>query len=262
MLMEPRAVGVLPIWLSGLVLTGGAVLGAIVVELVARRLFPREIRAEHNAVAAAMFAVVGTTYAVLLAFVAMLAWEGYNKAQAATDYEASFVENVYQLLSGQNTPEMISMRSDIVAYARHIIAVEWPTQARGLPVPAQDQALRRLIEAAIRVHPNDTADSNVRNLLLEQLTELSAARRERLIAARTSIPTILWFVLLAGGAITVSFASLLGAPRLAMHLAMSSLLALSGALVLLVIVALSSPFEGDLAISDEPFHRVLVEMTE
>ena len=76
MLMDPRAVGVLPIWLSGLMLTGGAVLGAIVIELVARRLFSREIRAEHDAVASAMFAVVRTTYAGLLAFVAMLAWEG------------------------------------------------------------------------------------------------------------------------------------------------------------------------------------------
>jgi hypothetical protein len=72
---SPRASGVLPIWLSGLMLTGDAVLGAIVVELVARRLLPREIRAEHNAVAAAMFAIVGTTYAVLIAFAAMLVWE-------------------------------------------------------------------------------------------------------------------------------------------------------------------------------------------
>jgi hypothetical protein len=43
---SPRASGVLPIWLSGLMLTGDAVLGAIVVELVARRLLPREIRAQ------------------------------------------------------------------------------------------------------------------------------------------------------------------------------------------------------------------------
>ncbi len=49
----------------------------------------------------------------------------------------------------------------------------------------------------------------------------------------------------------MSFTSLLGAPKLAM----SSLLALSGALVLLVIVALSNPFEGDLAISDQPFRK-------
>jgi len=58
----------------------------------------------------------------------------------------------------------------------------------------------------------------------------------------------------------VLFASLLGAPKLSMQLVTSSLLALSGALVLLVVVALSNPFEGDLAISDQPFQRVLMEM--
>ncbi len=47
-----------------------------------------------------------------------------------------------------------------------------------------------------------------------------------------------------------------------MHLAMSSLLALSGALVLLLIVALSNPFRGDFRISAEPFERALAQMTQ
>ena len=90
--MDPQAVGELPLWRSGLLLTGGAVIGATIVEWTARRLIPHEVRAEHNAVASAVFTVIGTTYAVLLAFVAMLALERYNKAEAVTGHEASLVE--------------------------------------------------------------------------------------------------------------------------------------------------------------------------
>ena len=62
------------------------------------------------------------------------------------------------------------------------------------------------------------------------------------------------------GWLTIAFASFLGAPRLAMHLAMASVLVLSGALALTLIVALSNPFRGDFRVSAEPFERVLVQI--
>ena len=49
----------LPLWLAGSLLTGGAVTGAIIIELMARRFIPQGLRERHNTVAAAMFNVVG-----------------------------------------------------------------------------------------------------------------------------------------------------------------------------------------------------------
>ena len=260
-MMATYAVAGLPIWLAGLLMAGLAVGGAVVVELVARRLIPLRLRRDHNDVSAAMFTVIGTTYAVLLTFVAMLAWEGFNKAQAVTDTEASLVQNVYQLIDGLSGPEMPAMHRDIVAYANAVVHVEWPAQAAGRVAVMKDEPhLNRLTATALRLRPDNVADGNLHALLLGDLGRLDAARRERLLAARTPIPAILWFVLVAGGALTVGFASFLGAPSLPMHLAMSSLLALSGALVLLAIVALSNPFRGDFRVSPEPFEQVLARM--
>ena len=78
-MMDPQAVAELPLWRSGLLLTGGA----MIVEWTARKLIPHGLRVEHNAVASAVFTVVGTTYAVLLAFVAMLALES-SRARSTT----------------------------------------------------------------------------------------------------------------------------------------------------------------------------------
>jgi hypothetical protein len=60
------------------------VLGAIVLGLAARPLLSLELRRQHNDVAAAIFSVIGVTFAVLLAFVAMVVWQHYNAAKATS----------------------------------------------------------------------------------------------------------------------------------------------------------------------------------
>ena len=104
MLMHPEEVASLPIWVAAGMLAGLAVATAVVIELVARRVIPLGLRQDHNSVASPIFSVIGTTYAVLLAFVAMLAWDGFNKAQDVTDNEASLVQSAYQLIDGLDGP--------------------------------------------------------------------------------------------------------------------------------------------------------------
>ena len=260
-MMRPDMIASLPIWGAGLLMAALVIGGAIAVELVARRAIPHHVRDGQNAVAASMLSVIGTTYAVLLAFVAMLAWEGFLRAQAVTDTEASLVQSAYVLIDEMDVPERTDMRKAIVGYAHAVISLEWPMQARGEAPPDDEANLSLLTGIAAHLQPATMGDGNLHTLLLRQLTDLASSRRERVFAAGKRIPPIIWFVLIAGGAISVAFSSFLGAPSVRMQLAMSSLLALSGALVLLMIVALSNPFRGDLRISPEPFERVLARMT-
>src|SRR5262249_28736409 len=98
-----------PIWAVGLLLVGAAVFGAVLIELCARQLLPIELRQQHNDVAAAIFSIIGVTYAVLLAFVAMLALEGFNKAKAASYAEAARIGDLYNLSAGFADPEKSSI---------------------------------------------------------------------------------------------------------------------------------------------------------
>jgi hypothetical protein len=52
----------------------------------------------------AVFSVIGVTFAVLLAFVAMLAWGHFSRAKAASYVEAAFVLDVYNVSMGSPTP--------------------------------------------------------------------------------------------------------------------------------------------------------------
>jgi hypothetical protein len=87
--MQPGMVYEYPLWGVGLLLVGLAAVGAVFVDLTARQFLSLEFRRRHNDVAAAIFSVIGVTFAVLLAFVAMLAWEHFNKAKAASSYVRS-----------------------------------------------------------------------------------------------------------------------------------------------------------------------------
>ena len=102
--MQPGMVYQYPLWGVGLLLVGLAVLGAVVFALAAHQFLSVEFRRRHNDVTAAIFSVIGVTFAVLLAFVAMLAWDGFNKAKAASYAEASSVLDVYNALSALPTP--------------------------------------------------------------------------------------------------------------------------------------------------------------
>ena len=260
MLMHPDQLITLPIWAIGLLMVVFATLVAAVVEFAARSVVPMSVRQDHSGAAAAFFCVIGTTYAVLLAFAAMLAWEGYLRAQSSTDTEASLTQNVYQLIEGLNGPDMAAMRAGIAAYTGAVAYVEWPAQARGEYVPEDEPNLNAVTRIALHLRPDNIADGDLHTLLLSDLGQLVSARRERLLAGRAKIPGIIWFVLIAGGGISVVFASFLGSFSLRMHLAMTTLLAISGALVLLVILTLSNPFRGENRVTAEPFERVLVHM--
>jgi hypothetical protein len=257
--MQPGMVYQYPLWGVGVLLVGLAALGAVFFELAAHQFLSVEFRRGHNDVTAAIFSVIGVTFAVLLAFVAMLAWDGFNKAKAASYAEASSVLDVYNAAVGFADPEMSSMR-DIIGYLETVVRIEWPAQAEDRIVDRGAADLEKLNRIAIGLKPSGVADGNLHALLLQSLTRLRDARQQRLLAAETTIPAVVWIVTLVGGGLTIAFGSFLGFPSLGMHLAMSAMLAISGALVLILIIALSNPFRGDFRVSTLPFDRVLSQI--
>ena len=142
--MQPGMVYQYPLWGVGFLLVSLAALGAVLVELAVHQFLSIELRRRHNDVAAAIFSVVGVTFAVLLAFVAMLAWDGFNKAKAAAYAEAATVLDVHNVAVGLTGPEAPAMRDDIVGYLETVIRIEWPAQAEGLVVDRGKAYLEKL----------------------------------------------------------------------------------------------------------------------
>jgi hypothetical protein len=255
--MRPDMIYRYPIWAVALSLIVATVIATILLEIGVRRFVSADFRRQHNDIAAAILSIIGVTYAVLLAFVAMLAWEGFNKAKAASHLEAAVIHDVFEAAGGFSEPARADLVDRLIRYTRTVIATEWPAQAEGHVDRSADTYLDELHGLALSLRPSDPTQVNFHALLLQSLTRLRDARQDRLLAAEVTIPAIVWIVVIAGGTITIAFGSFLGAPNMAMHVAMCALLAVSGVLVLVLIIALSNPFRGDFRVSTAPFEHVL-----
>ncbi len=260
MTMRADMVYAYPTWMLAFALVGIAVAGALGVELAARRVIGTATRQRHNDVAAAMFSVIGVTFAVLLAFVVMLTFEGFANARTAAGTEASMLRDAGTLAAGLAEPARAGARRALATYAGDVIGREWPAQALGHFDDSGSVPLSALNATAAAYRPSTPADVTYHTAFLGALTRLQDARALRQLAASNTVPGIVWTVMLLGGSLTVISGSFLGAPSLRMHLTMSATLAASGALVVVLIVALSQPFRGDFRVSTVLYERVLAEM--
>lgn len=91
---------------------------------------------------------------------------------------------------------------------------------------------------------------------LQRLNALADSRRSRLLSARSGVASVMWGVLIVGGAITIGFSFLFGTRNARAQAIMTACLALTIGVVLLSIVALQNPFAGINRIDPEPFRQV------
>jgi hypothetical protein len=132
---------------------------------------------------------------------------GFNKAKAAAYAEAASALDLYNVAVGFTGPEMLSLCDDIVGYLEVVIRAEWPAQAEGRMIDRGEVYLQKLNRAAVGFKPTATADGNLHAMLLQSLARLSEARQQRLLAAETTVPTVVWIVTPVGGVLTVAFGS-------------------------------------------------------
>ena len=78
---------------------------------------PHAVRRTHNDVAGFTIAVVGVTYAVLLAFLAVAVWEDFRRADALVQTEANLVGDLYRDTVGLPTAQATELRHYLFVYA-------------------------------------------------------------------------------------------------------------------------------------------------
>jgi hypothetical protein len=259
--MTMMSVTMHPIWQSGAVILCLGVAASMGLQMLVHRLVPQAVRRDHTELGAAIFAVIGTTYAVLLAFVAMTAWEQFSAAGSLASHEANVAAGIVGTADGLPAAQAAAIRAGTVAYLAHVVGAEWPDQVAGRALPAAEATLQRLRRNVIGFAPGSESQARLQDALIGEVGDLGAARRDRLLAAKGTIPHLVWLVLLSGGALLVGFSYLLGAPGSLLHLAMTAALVASGLLVVLLIVGLSSPFHGALTIPPDAYRAVLEEVS-
>lgn len=250
----------LPQWLAILLLVAIAIFFSISGFLVVHRFIPVEIRQNHNDVAGFVFATLGVTYGVMLAFVVIVVWEQFNDAKTNAENESSAALILYKNIS--TYPDKAASKAMQKVYLQYLsksiekqsaIPTEQETQEED-SIATMNQLLL-LIDGVV---PNSRHDEILYTQILQNLNDLVKYRNLRHQAAYEELPSVIWVGVIIGAIMTIGFTFLFGTENVWAHIIMMSLLAALIAVVIYVVIELDHPMMGHVKVdSPSSYPRIL-----
>jgi hypothetical protein len=225
-----------------------------------RRRVDWEWQAANNDQGGVLFSVVGTIYAIFLAFVVVVAWEQLGDAQQHVAAEGVTLLSLYRDVGVFPAAERESLRTAIREYARAVVDHEWTAMGRGEESAEASDRFERIWGHFLAYRPDAPAEQAAYAEGFARLNELGKERKNRILEAQASIPEIFWFLLLFGAVATIGLTYLMGMQNLAVQLLMNGVMTAIIMLALFLIVVLDRPFTGDLRAEPVPFQAALRQM--
>ena len=211
-------------------------------------------RKESNDFTGAVVAVIGTTYAVILAFMLSGVWEMSQQAQANEEKEANALVNIWRIGAQLSATEGKAVEELCQKYAKNVVESEWPAMQTMSPIPrGADAVINQLWAIAGQSQAHSGTDSIAIYQLMEELRLLTEYRRIRLMHSREELPGILRLVLVAGGIITVAASCFFGVPSFRFHVLQVVVLTFLLSLVLVAIADIDRPYQGAVRIEPQGF---------
>ncbi len=228
--------------------------GALLFLFIVSRTYAAHARKESNDFTGAVVAVIGTTYAVILAFMLSGVWNQYQQAQSNEEQEANALMNVWRIARQLQGPSAQEAQELCLKYADNAIHKEWPAllASEALP-PDNEDIINQLWKLAGQIQAHSGNDTIAAYQMMEELRMLTEYRRIRVMQSREALPIILWAVLIAGGTITIAAACFFGVPSFRFHLLQVAVLTFLISLVLVAIADIDQPYQGGLTVKPEGF---------
>jgi hypothetical protein len=236
----------------------GCVLAALAFLYLVTRSSAATSRKESNDFTGAVVAVIGTTYAVILAFMLSGVWNMLQQAQANAEQEANALVNIRRITDDINPVIGREVRELCQKYAQNVVTVEWPAMQADKPVPRDaSDIINQLWKLAGQSQAHSGPDSIASYQFMEELRMLTEYRRIRLMHSREELPGILRAVLIAGGIITVAASCFFGVPSFRFYVLQVVVLSFLIALVLVAIADLDRPYQGNDIVQPDVFTLAL-----
>jgi hypothetical protein len=212
-----------------------------------------------------MITIVGTAFAVLLAFITLAAFQTYNGAKAGAASEAVALLDMFKTAGSFPASDRDELRADFVCYGRAVIHREWPAMRRGERAPMVDAWITAYRTVFQRLTLRSAGEQLGLQDLLASARDRTSGRQDRLNEATPSVPTPLWLGLVLAGCIVVCIQLVMADPREHM-LVQSGMIAGVAAMVaigLLLINFLDHPYRsGPGSIQPQEMTSTLTTMRE
>jgi hypothetical protein len=226
------------------------------------RVWPWDKRHAHNDLIGWQLSILGTTYAVILGFMLFTVWTDFGAADLNADNEANALANLYRLAAALPDAQRVQLQKLSHSYAETVIHQDWPEMdADEVPEASRkiNEEMWKTLTSAKTESPTElTAEDHA----ISELSSLTEHRRIRLLQNAFRLPTVLWCVLIIGGAVTIASASMFGSANTSLHALQVFAFSLLVTLVLIAIADIDRPFQGSVHVRDFAFRRALENMQD
>ena len=155
-----------------------------------------------------LIVVVGSVYAVILAFVIYVIWGQFTEVENCVMRECNSLGDLLRFSDFVPTEYGRSIRKDVEAYAQQVLKHEWQALGEGRRDKRAEELFADLMNTVITGAqggpPGDGAAGPIYGQLIESARKAGERRAERVTKSLTRIPpTMFWFVNMIAAALTL-----------------------------------------------------------
>ncbi|MFD5099675.1 bestrophin-like domain [Streptomyces albidochromogenes] len=204
-----------------------------------------------------MVMMVGVVYAIVLGLAIAGVWEARNAAEDTVQREAQALYEINQRLDVYPAAFRTEVRAHIDSYARHAVTAEWPAMEDDEQAGAEGARLLSRIRSDIAHRtPADELQAQAYQPLLDQVAAADDARHQRLDSAGTTLPGVVWFGLIAGGAVTLGLLYTLQIRHSPRELLLATTFSALVVLLLFMVWSFDAPFGHSGTDSSQPLQEL------
>lgn len=224
--------------------------------------FSAEYLKENHEVAAIIFSTFGLLYAVVVAFVVFVTWNGYDDATKNLQMEASESIDIYYSARGYGDSTCKQIQQRLIDYTNSVYNNELKKMSKEDIEIYSTNELKKVLNIFNKMPANEIINRELYAESLKRVNMLAEYRRLRIFAGNDTIPDVIWIVLLAGAVITIFYTYFFGAKNIHAQYIMTAALTVTITLILFLIYILDHPFTGSSSISTEPMKQVIEIMAK
>ncbi|RMI44124.1 bestrophin-like domain [Streptomyces triticirhizae] len=203
-----------------------------------------------------MTMMIGVVYAIVLGLAIAGVWEERSAADEWVRQEAQALHEMDQRAAVFAPERAAEIRSAVESYVAHVVGPEWDHMLdAGELTEEGEESLTELRATIAEREPTTVAEITAYQALLDEAAAVDEARAGRGQSAESTMPAVVWFGLLAGGAVTVGMLFTLQIQRSGRELLLAGLFSALITFLLFLIWYFDAPYARALGDSTEAFQN-------
>ena len=198
---------------------------------------------EANAAVGLLLSAFTLYFAVLLALLSVSVYENYGRAEDTIGREASSIITLYRDFGGYPEPQRDALRDTLRKYVEEETGPSWGEQQRGQASGRGTLLVDELERRLTSFRPDQPGQDLLHGEALRTFDEFVDRRRARIQASRTSVPPVMWYVVILGAVLNVLVLWLFDLQR-STHYILGGVLTLFIGVVIYMVAVLDQPFRG------------------